>query len=239
MLELAVTHRSWCAEHPGHDSNERLEFLGDAVLGLAVTHHLYADHPDRPEGDLARMRASVVSATALAAVAADVDLGDALRLGRGEQGAGGRAKESILSDALEAVLGAVYLDGGWDAARRVVAELVMHRVVTPDGGLEADDHKTRLQELAVTRFAGDVPSYELEASGPDHDKEFRAAVRISGRIWGHGSGSSKKRAEQAAAREALAALRPEGDATAAPWPHDEVAPIGVTDDDEGSGVGHA
>jgi ribonuclease-3 len=207
------------------------------VLGLAVTHHLYADHPGRAEGDLARMRASVVSAPALAAVATDVELGAALRLGRGEESAGGRVKESILSDALEAVLGAVYLDGGWEAARRVIGELVMHRVAAPVDGVDTDDHKTRLQEVAVARFDGEAPRYVVRASGPDHDKEFRAEVWLGGRRWGEGSGTSKKRAEQAAAGDALAALAREQRTAVVTRPADGGSgPSGPADDE---GVGRA
>jgi len=180
------------------------------VLGLAVTAHLYAAHPDRPEGDLARMRASVVSAVALAEVASELGLGLAVRLGRGEEGAGGRARDSILADALEAVLGAVYLDGGWDAARRVVVGLVADRIADPDAPSGADDHKTRLQELGVPRFGTDPPRYEVRGWGPDHDRRYVATVWLGGRVLGEGTGSSKKRAEQAAAGAALARLADEG-----------------------------
>ena len=205
-MELAVTHRSWCAEHADSESNERLEFLGDAVLGMAVTEHLYAQWPDRPEGDLAQMRAAVVNAVTLAEVAVHLDLGRALRLGKGEDAAGGRDKPSILSDALEALFGAVYLDGGWDEARRVVLHLVEDRVTTPDELLHRGDFKTRLQELVVARFSTQVPRYEVASSGPDHAKRFRARVWVAGDVLGEGAGRSKKEAEQAAAGSALAAL---------------------------------
>jgi ribonuclease III len=218
LLELALRHRSWCAEHDSVPSNERLEFLGDAVLGLVVTDHLYRSSPDT-EGVLARRRSELVSASALAALARAIGLGPAIRLGKGEAGTGGRDKTSILADAMEAVLGAVYLDGGFSAAARVVLSLSHDRITgVVDGGLTSD-HKSRLQELAAQVF-GDLPRYELTESGPEHAKEFRAAVVLGGRTWGHGAGRTKKEAEQAAAREACErvadlAIRDDGDGTGA------------------------
>jgi ribonuclease III len=205
VLELALTHRSWCAEHPGHDSNERLEFLGDSVLGLAVTDHLYAAYPRVTEGQLAKARAAVVSATTLAAVALELELGGELRLGRGEELSGGRAKPSILADGLEAVIGAVFLDGGWDVARRTVLALLGDRIISAASGPGGQDFKTRLQELVAQRY--DLPpAYLLEERGPDHDKRFSATVLVAGEALGRGEGSSKKQAEQEAARSAWTTL---------------------------------
>lgn len=205
LLELALTHRSWCAEHPEDASNERLEFLGDAVLGLAVTGHIYASYPDLPEGPLAKLRASVVNTTTLAAVAADLRIGAGLRLGKGEDQSGGRSKESILADSLEAVLGAVYLDAGWEVARELVIGLLGADIEQSSGRPGDGDYKTRLQELAAQLDLG-APVYELLGSGPDHDKRFRATVKVDGMVRGSGTGTSKKRAEQAAARAAWQSL---------------------------------
>jgi ribonuclease-3 len=218
-MVLALTHRSWCAEHPGEASNERLEFLGDAVLGLVVTDHIFTRHPEMPEGSLAKLRAAVVSAPTLAEVASELGVGDALRLGKGEDASGGRAKASILADAMEAVIGAVYVDGGLDPARRLVLELLGDRIddeVAGPGGPGGADHKTQLQELAARRFDG-APAYEVTDEGPDHEKRFFALVRVGDRELGRGEGRSKKLAEQAAAGAALAGLtdeRPRSTATA-------------------------
>ncbi len=204
LLTRSFTHRSYLAEHTGGESNERLEFLGDAVLQLAVTDYLIAAHPDLAEGEMAKIRAAVVSETALAGIASGWDLGAALRLGRGEHLSGGEQKPSILSDALEAVLGAVYLDAGFAIARDVVLRhwtaLIEERVKQPGGR----DYKTRLQELLAR--AGDTPFYEVRDSGPDHRKHFAAVVQVAGRELGRGEGSSKKRAEQAAAHTAMKRL---------------------------------
>ncbi len=183
------------------ESNERLEFLGDAVLGLAVTDHIHATYPDLPEGQLAKLRASVVNTTTLAEIAARLELGEHLRLGKGEHQSGGRDKESILADALEAVIGAVYVDGGWEEAREVVLDLLLDEISTGAERPGRQDYKTRLQELAAQRGFG-APVYEIEGSGPDHDKRFVAVTVIDGVPRGEGSGTSKKRAEQAAARAA-------------------------------------
>lgn len=202
-LLLALTHRSWCAERGEPHSNERLEFLGDAVLAIIVTDHLFTSHPELPEGDLAKIRAAVVNEAALATVAIDLGLGDALRLGKGEDASGGRGKASILADAMEAVIGAVYVDGGLDAARDVVlplfAPLMESAVAEPGGG----DHKSELQEL-VARLGDPAPVYDLADEGPDHDKRFFARVLVGDVVVGEGEGRSKKTAEQAAARAALA-----------------------------------
>lgn len=202
-----MAHRSWCAEVPGavEPSNERLEFLGDAVLGWVVADLAYQRHGELPEGKLTDLRKSVVNATALAEVAVMLDIGSCLLLGKGEDAAGGRAKPSILSDALEAVIGAVYLDGGFEAGYAFVERTVgeqLHRVVER---LDHLDHKTLLQELAARR-RGVAPVYLLHDEGPDHEKIFHAVVRVGGEELGEGSGRSKKVAEQAAAAHAYRVL---------------------------------
>lgn len=202
---MALTHRSYCAEHPGTESNERLEFLGDAVLSMAVTEHLYRSFPDRAEGELSPIRAAVVSQARLAEAARGIDLGSVIRLGKGEEQMGGRDRPSILADAVEALFGAVYIDGGWDQAQPVVAT-VMAPVLATTLATPATDSKSRLQELAAEQFANAVPTYALTSTGPDHDKRFRAKVFIAGRVMGEGQGRSKKEAEQAAAGAALAVL---------------------------------
>jgi len=196
-----MAHRSWCAENAGQLSNERLEFLGDAVLGLVVTDYLYRSYPDLPEGQLAQVRASVVNAEVLAEVAEEMAIGPALRLGRGEDASGGREKPSILSDAMEAVIGAVYLDGGWDAAAELVMRLLGERITEGAAGPGGHDYKTRLQELAA-RVYDDLPRYRHTCEGPDHAKRFSATVSVAGTALGRGEGRSKKQAEQAAARVA-------------------------------------
>jgi ribonuclease-3 len=205
-LGAALVHRSWCAENPGHESNERLEFLGDAVLGLAVTDLVYARFPELDEGRLTDLRKAVVNAVTLAEVAREIDLGSWLLLGRGEEQSGGREKPSILSDALEAVIGAVYVDGGIDAAMTLVEGLVSDRVdVVAEAGGAGHDHKSRLQELAAQRLSA-VPAYVAESTGPDHARTFSVTVRLDGATVGEGTGRSKKEAEQRAARAALDAL---------------------------------
>ena len=204
LLVEALTHRSWCAENGG-ESNERLEFLGDAVLGLAVATRLYREHPDHSEGDLTIIRAGVINAVVLAEVARRIELGGALRLGRGEVTSGGDDKESILSDAMEAVIGAVFLDGGQQPAFAVIDELFDAAIdrAAEDPGVH--DHKTRLQEL-VARHFDSPPRYALTSDGPAHDKRYHAEVEIDGRLYGPAAGVSKKRAEQAAAHLAWTAL---------------------------------
>jgi len=209
LLELALTHRSFAFESGGVPDNERLEFLGDAVLGLVITDELYNRHPDRSEGDLARMRASVVNARALAEVAEDLCLGQCLRLGRGEESSGGRQKPSILADALEAVIGAAYLSTGIETVRAVILEWFAG-LLDRAGGLGAGlDWKTSLQELASDR-GWSAPHYEVTASGPDHAKVFEARVVISGGVAGVGTGTAKKHAEQEAAHQAYEALAAPG-----------------------------
>jgi ribonuclease III len=198
-------HRSYAYENGGLPTNERLEFLGDSVLGLIVTDTLFRSYPDLPEGQLAKLRAAVVNMRALAGVARGLDLGAYVRLGKGEEGTGGRDKSSILADTLEAVIGAVYLDQGL-----AVADGLVHRlfdpVITRSARLGAGlDWKTSLQELTAAEMLG-VPEYHVEESGPDHQKFFRASVRIGAQTYGRGEGRSKKEAEQQAAEAAWTAI---------------------------------
>lgn len=215
LLCLALTHRSYAYEHGGLPTNERLEFLGDAVLGLTVTDELYHRHPDRSEGDLAKLRASVVNTQALADVArklSDDGLGVHLLLGRGEANTGGADKSSILADGMESLLGAIYLEHGIETAREVILRLfggLLDAAPTLGAGL---DWKTSLQELTAARGLG-APSYVVTATGPDHDKEFTAVVVVMETEYGTGVGRSKKEAEQKAAAatwKTLEALDPAG-----------------------------
>lgn len=206
LLRTALTHRSYAYENGGLPTNERLEFLGDSVLGLVVTDTLYRAHPDLPEGQLAKLRAAVVNMRALAAVGRELGLGDFVRLGRGEEATGGRDKSSILADTVEAVIGAVYLDRGLQAAGELV-----HRLVDPliDAAAEMGaglDWKTSLQEATATLGLG-VPEYTVTEDGPDHEKTFSARVTLVGEVQGTGTGRSKKEAEQQAAEAAWTALR--------------------------------
>ncbi|MEC7506275.1 MAG: ribonuclease III [Actinomycetota bacterium] len=201
LLVHALTHRSWCAEHPGDESNERLEFLGDAVLGVVVTDHLFLAFPDLPEGQLAKARAAVVSSTTLAEVGRELGVGLDLRLGKGEDASGGREKASILADAVEAVLGAMYLDGGLEPVRRLVLEQLSERIDQAAERPGDKDYKTRLQEVAA-HDGFTPPVYALTESGPDHHKRFHATVAVGGERLGAGTGTSKKEAEQKAARAA-------------------------------------
>ncbi|SDK84666.1 RNAse III [Actinopolyspora mzabensis] len=208
MLTLALTHRSYAYENGGLEPNERLEFLGDAVLGLVITDHLYRDHPDLPEGQLAKLRASVVNMHALAAVARELGeggLGQYLLLGRGEELTGGRDKASILADSLEAVLGAVYLQHGLETSRAVIHRLfdsLLAEAPMLGAGL---DWKTSLQELTASAGLG-VPDYRIDEQGPDHRKEFSAYAVVNGEVLGQGDGRTKKDAEQKAAQTAWRAL---------------------------------
>jgi ribonuclease III len=207
-LDRALTHRSYAYEHDGLPTNERLEFLGDSVLGLVVTDTLFRGHPDLPEGQLAKLRAAVVQMSALAEVARELTLGAYLRLGRGEELTGGRDKPSILADTLEAVIGAVYLDCGLTEASALVHRLfdpVIERSANLGAGL---DWKTSLQELTASRSLG-VPEYLVHEAGPDHQKSFTATVRVGGATLGAGAGRSKKAAEQEAAQIAWRALTEE------------------------------
>lgn len=208
LLTLALTHRSYAYEHGGLPTNERLEFLGDSVLGLAVTERLYLDHPTRPEGELAKIRASIVNMHALAEVARELgpgELGAHILLGKGEEMTGGRDKPSILADGMESLLGAIHLQHGIDVARGVVSRLfgaLLERAPGLGAGL---DWKTSLQELTAERGLG-VPAYEITATGPDHDKEFTATVVVAGGGLGVGVGRTKKEAEQKAAATAWTEL---------------------------------
>ena len=204
LLERALAHRSWCAETPGSVSNERLEFLGDAVLGWAIADIVFHRYPVA-EGQLTDLRKSVVNAIALAEVAQAIGLGDHVLLGRGEAAAGGADKPSILSDAFEAVLGAVYLDGGAGAAFEMVERLVVPRMPESADAIGQFDQKTQLQELSARAGRG-APLYEVTSRGPDHAKSFRAHVRLDGEVVGTGEGRSKKAAEQAAAAQACLSL---------------------------------
>ncbi len=205
LLLRSLAHRSWCAEHEGEESNERLEFLGDAVLGWVVADLAYRRFADVPEGQLTDLRKAVVNTIALAAVAEELDLGPHVLLGKGEAAAGGAEKPSILADVFEAVLGAVYLDGGTDAAYAFVERFVGPRMVSSIDRLDRLDHKTALQERCAAAGRGS-PVYEISAVGPDHAKVFTARVLVDGRPVGEGQGRSKKSAEQVAAREAYDAL---------------------------------
>ncbi|OBK15561.1 ribonuclease III [Mycobacterium asiaticum] len=208
LLSLALTHRSFAYENGGLPTNERLEFLGDAVLGLTVTDALYHRHPERSEGDLAKLRASVVNTQALADVArnlTDEGLGVHILLGRGEANTGGADKSSILADGMESLLGAIYLQHGIDVAREVILRLfgpLLDAAPTLGAGL---DWKTSLQELTASRALG-APSYSVTSTGPDHDKEFTAVVAVMDAEYGSGVGRSKKEAEQKAASAAYKAL---------------------------------
>jgi ribonuclease III, bacterial len=209
LLRRALTHRSYAYEHGGLPHNERLEFLGDAVLGIVVTDTLFRAHPDLSEGKLAKLRASVVNMRALAAVARGVELGRYILLGRGEEGTGGRDKASILADTLEAIFGAVYLDLGLETAGRVIHDLfdgLLDDVATIGAGL---DWKTSLQELTAERGLG-VPEYVMSAAGPDHEKTFTAQALVAGELFDASTGSSKKEAEQLAAETAWRAISARG-----------------------------
>ena len=211
IVARAVVHRSYCAEHESVESNERLEFLGDAVLGLAVTDLIFDWYPDLSEGELAKLRASVVNAEVLAGVGRELDLGTCLALGKGEEASGGRDKPSIMADAVEALIGAVYVDGGWPAGRAIVERLFSERIRDGAEGPGRQDFKTRLQEYGARRFEA-VPRYSVRSEGPDHEKAFFATVSLRGDVVGEGEGRSKKQAEQAAARNAWIALHEHGPA---------------------------
>ena len=206
FLDRALSHRSWCAENDGNESNERLEFLGDSVLGLVVTDDVFRRFPGLPEGQLSEVRAGVVNARALADVAAEMGLGDCLLLGKGEDGGGGRTKQSILADALEALIAAVYLDGGLEEVTRLVLARLGDRIGEAATGPGGRDYKTRLQELAAANNLG-RPRYQVRDEGPDHAKRFFATVMLDGTASGAGEGNSKKEAEQAAAWIAWSGLQ--------------------------------
>ena len=201
LLRLALTHRSVSSEDPSRNDNERLEFLGDAVLQMVITDLLYESYPHLAEGQMAKVRASVVSGPTLAEIAREIDLGACIELAPGEERTGGRGKDSILADAMEAILGSIYLDSGLQAARETILSLWSERVAERAKRPGIKDYKTRLQEHLARD--GKRPVYEVDGRGPDHSKEFSAAVLVDGSRVGTGVGRSKKAAEQAAAEVAL------------------------------------
>jgi ribonuclease-3 len=205
LLVLALTHRSFAHEAGGIPTNERLEFLGDSVLGVVVTERLYRDNPGVPEGDLARMRAATVSQRALAQVARDIGLGEYVLLGRGELVTGGRDKDSILSDTVEALIGAAYLCHGLEIAREMIERLVGQLMARASGLGAGLDWKTSLQELVAANHLA-APVYVVTGTGPDHSRSFEAKVVVDGDEYGAGVGPSKKVAEQQAAEDAYTAL---------------------------------
>ena len=209
LLQRALTHSSYANErwHDSLMSNERLEFLGDSILGMVVAEHLYRNFPDRPEGELTRMRADMVCETSLAAIAAKLKLGDHLMLGHGEEQSGGRTRPSILADAVESVIAASFLDGGMAAAEGFIRQFVLCNV--PVTKLQNKDYKTALQELVQQKKDQKLTYLLTGESGPDHDKVFTVEVTLNGNVVGQGSGSSKKRAEQDAARGAIENLFPD------------------------------
>ena len=207
LLRNALTHSSYANEHKkeGMGSNERLEFLGDAILGLVVAEHLFRTYPGRPEGELTKLRAELVCEKNLAEVAGILQLGKVLRLGHGESHGGGSHRPSMLADAVEAVLAAAYLDGGMEVPKGIIHRLILQREIKSGGN---GDYKTRFQEL-VQRNRDQVISYALVGeTGPDHDKTFLVEVSLNGSVVGSGKGSSKKRAEQDAAHWAIEKLFP-------------------------------
>ena len=209
LLQNALAHSSYANErwHDGLKSNERLEFLGDSILGMVVAEYLYRNFPDRPEGELTRMRADMVCEPALAAVAERVSLGKHLLLGHGEEQGGGRNRDSILADAVESMIAAAFLDGGMEAARGIIDRFVLSDV--PVFKLHNVDHKTALQEM-IQKKKNQVLTYTLvDQSGPDHNKTFTVQVSLNGQVIGQGTGTSKKRAEQDAACKAIENLHME------------------------------
>ena len=201
LLSEALNHSSYANEHKGGlGSNERLEFLGDSVLGFVAAEFLFKLHGDLPEGDLTRMRAGLVCEQSLYEVAKELEIGRYLKLGRGEEAGGGRQRQSILADAMEAVFAAVYLDGGISQARRLIERVLLGRAPETE---ERKEYKTTLQEVAQRKSGQALTYHMLSQSGPDHNKTFLFEVRLNGEPVGQGEGRSKKEAEQAAARDAL------------------------------------
>ncbi len=203
-LEQAMVHRSYGAEYPGFESNERFEFLGDTVLQLVVTDFIFNEYLDLPEGELAKIRAASVNRTILHEIARELGVGRHLLLGRGEEASGGRSKSSILADAMEAVLAAVYLDAGLERTRELIMRLWEERIRIRSTSPGRRDYKTRLQELLAQQ--GRRPRYRITAAGPDHEKTFTAELVIEGTVHGVGTGRSKKAAEQRAAEIALSSI---------------------------------
>ena len=205
LLELALTHRSYANEQGVPEHYERLEFLGDAVLGLVTAEWLYANHPELPEGELSKLKAQLVSRNTLAKHAEEIELGPALKIGVGEDRSGGRTKASLLADSMEAVFGAIYLDGGLDAARSAILDM-LEGAGTERTQQRVTDAKTQLQEVAQA-LGWDLPEYRLVgAEGPDHNKVFTVECWLNGELAGKGEGPSKKMAEQHAAADALSRL---------------------------------
>jgi len=206
VLKEALSHKSFASESKSSVYNERLEFLGDSVLAAVVAHQLYVDYPGEPEGRLSKIKSQLVSRPTLAHWAAELNLGAYLLLGVGEETSGGRSRQSLLGNALEALIGAIYLDGGYGAAETFIRQWCIGR----HGSLAETDHKSRLQEVLQKKFKV-PPVYELKsAEGPDHDKTFEVFVRIGKKTLAHGVGKTKKEAEQSAARNALTAMETEG-----------------------------
>jgi ribonuclease-3 len=207
LYEVALTHRSFAFEQADKvPHNERLELVGDAILGLVVADLIYRSHPEMAEGEMARLRSSVVDKPALAELARNLGLGEHIKLGKGEEASGGRNKSSLLADTLEAVIGAVYIERGFDQVARALTPVFSERLAAATGDPEPYDAKTALQERVVADH-GELPSYRVASSGPDHDKTFSATVYVEGEPVGAGSGKSKKEAEQNAARAALLLLK--------------------------------
>jgi len=215
-FELALTHRSFAFEQPelvAH--NERLEFLGDAILGAIVTDLIYKAHPDLTEGEMARLRAAVVNTHALAELAVRYQVGENIKLGKGEESSGGRAKPSLLADTFEAIIGAVYIERGLEELRAHLDPILRERIAAALATEDRYDSKTALQEVVVRRTS-ELPVYRIASTGPDHDRRYSAHVYVDGELFGTGNGRSKKEAEQVAAREALSRLseQEQGDARA-------------------------
>jgi len=206
LLQNALTHSSYANENrdKGMPDNERLEFLGDSILGFVVAEHLYQQHPMRPEGELTRIRADLVCEKSLARIARTIDLGRYILLGNGEEQNGGRNRDSILSDAMESVFAAVYLDGGMDSAKTLITRLLLQEGADDQGN--NTDYKTKFQELVQRKKNQNIQYHLIGESGPDHDKKFEVEVILNGKVVGIGEGSSKKRAEQSAAHAAIRQL---------------------------------
>ena len=209
LLQIALTHSSWCAENTGSPSNERLEFLGDAVLGMAVTRYIYSQYPELSEGKLSQLRALVVSSSSLSQLAENLDVAVFLRLGKGQTASDNALPPSMLEDAMEAIIGAVFLDGGWEAAERLVLTLLGDQI-EENSERNNEDAKSRLQALAGQHFSAS-PEYAFTSVGPAHEMKFFVDVSISGRFLGHGEGRTKKEAMQYAAEQALTQLMDEED----------------------------
>ncbi|KAA0975286.1 ribonuclease III [Paeniglutamicibacter gangotriensis] len=213
-LRLALTHRSYAYEHGGIPTNERLEFLGDSVLGYAVTDHLYKNYPDLPEGDLAKRRSAVVSTRALATIARSLGLGEFILLGQGEILTNGKDKSSILADTMESLIGATFLTHGIEVATEMVMTLILPLLHDVDVLGAGTDWKTAIQEIAAAEKMGAI-EYRVTGSGPDHARTYVAVLHIGGTAYGEGTGPSKKEAEQVSAAVSWKMLRPQGDSAKA------------------------